>query len=941
MYPNSRMPTRRVDLCANRNPPLRYFVSAVTRAPARAISNDPMPYTPLAQILLLIACTSAPLAQRPSGSYGRGGGAPQITGSVSGTVIDAGTGEPVEFATLLLKRLPAPPGEARPAGPPPVDTAAVRARVTARLTERLGRAPSEAEYRQARERLAARFGASRDAAPAEETQADGVVSDTDGNFSFGEAKLGRYVVEASFIGYEQLRTEPFELTGRRPDIKLGRLALGTSAALLETAVVTGEAELVENRVDKVVYNASQDVANTGGDGADVLRRVPMLSVDLDGNVSLRGSDQVQILINGRPSSMFAGSVGEALQAMPAEEIEKVEVVTSPGARYQGEGTAGIINIITKRGGLKGLTGSVNSSIGTRSNNVGANLNYSKGRFGLNGGVGSRFSWKRPTETRLDRVVGDPEAPASTLRQRAEGESNWIGANANLGAFYDLNAYNGFTTSLRVNGRRRFSDLNETALSQSFLTGEVDEYVSFRENRNPAFNFDWTTDYKRKFEGEDHELNLAVQLGGSVRDNNYDLRLETLAGDFPEVDELGLNEGRNREYTLQADYQRPLGDKTRVETGALAVLRNIVSTYDYLTRASVSENYVLDQTRSNVFDYDQDVYAGYLSINRTFGEKWGAVAGMRYEHTEIGGALDRPEPGQQPFANDYDNWLPSASLQYKISPTSSIRAAVTRRIRRPGLRYINPFVDLSNRQNISVGNPELTPEVTNQYEVTGNARIGKGFANVSVFYKQTDDEIGSFLTPRGGVSVTEFVNLGSSEAVGASTFVSYTLAKIVKLRLSVNAERLTLNGGTLGATAGLERDVWQYGGNGSCTVELPGDIVVESFGFYRAPRQSIQGERASFSIWSVGAQKKFADDRWRLGIRIVEPFSRSKEFPGELIGFDRSLMLPFVQTNNYSVLFRSFGLNARYRFGSLQGNGPRARRSKINNDDVRDGGGGGF
>ncbi len=832
----------------------------------------------------LLAVLSLPVlpAQRPAGMP-RGQGVPGITGTISGRIIDSLTRQPVEFATLLLKRA---------AGPEP-------------------------------------------------RQIDGVVTDIDGNFKFEEVPMGSYLIDASFIGYQPRTLADITLTGKRPDLDLGATSLATSAALLAEAVVVGEAELIENRVDKVVYNASQDVANQGGDGADVLRRVPLLSVDLDGNVQLRGSSQVQILINGRPSSMFAGSVGEALQAMPADEIEKVEVVTSPGARYQGEGTAGIINIITKRGGLKGLTGSVDASIGTRSNNVGANLNYAKGRLGINGGLGSRFSWNRPTETFLFRRVGEEAAPASTLTQNAAGNSSWLGLNGNVGAFYDLNAFNGFTTSLRVRGRRRTSDLTQTSEFQDFEENIFARYVLQRENRGPAFNYDWTTDYRRKFDGEDHELNLAFQLGGSVSDQNYEALLETLEGSFPERDELGLNEGRNLEYTLQADYQRPINEKTFLETGAQGVLRNIVSDYHYQTRQSSTDTYTTDLGRSNVFDYDQNVYAAYLSLRQTFNDTWSAIAGVRYEGTKIAGALDRLEPGQAPFANTYDNWLPSASLQYKLSQSSSLRAAYTRRIQRPGLRYINPYIDESNPQIISVGNPELTPEVSDQVELTGNARVGKGFGNLSVFYKLTDGEFSEFVQQVNNVTRTTYLNLGDSKSWGANLFASQTVAKIIKLRFGINAERLQLVGSRATNTANLSRNVWQYGGNASFTLELPRDYVVESFGFYRAPNQTLQGEQASFSIWSIGAQKKLADDRWRIGVRIVEPFARSKEFPGSTSGVDRQTGQAFVQTTEYSVLFRSFGINARYQFGKLEGNRVRERRSKIDNNDVREGGGGEF
>jgi outer membrane receptor protein involved in Fe transport len=872
-------------------------------------------------------------AQRPGG--GRGGGGPAITGTITGKIIDDATGAPIEFATLVLKQLPTAESNrpSRPGGGPRgagAQSDSTRLKMMkARMTERLGREPSAEELEAAQARFASR-GGGRPAPITEETQVDGTITDLDGNFRFEEVKLGSYAIEASFIGYDKVRIDNIVLTGKQPDRALERITLLPSAALLQEAVVVGEAELVENRIDKIVYNASQDVVNQGGDGADVLRRVPLLSVDLDGNVSLRGSDQVQILINGRPSTMFAGSVGEALQAMPSDEIEKVEVITSPGARYQGEGTAGIINIITKRGGLKGLTGSVNTSIGTRSNNFGANINYTKGRFGINGGIGSRFNWKRPTTTSLLRIDTLATGNLAVLDQSSAGDSNRESLNANIGAFYDVNAYNSFTTSIRVRGRNSKSDLFQSSFYNNPDNGDSEIYTLDRDSRSPGVNFDFTTDYKRKFEGEDHELNVALQVGGSIRNSDYEVLTNITEGDPPVNDEIGLNRGGDFELIGQVDYQRPLNEKLFFETGVQAIQRTITSDFSYEDRFDPSDEFVLDLDRSNVFDYNQDIYAGYVSMRTTLSEKLSAITGLRYEHTQINGSLERPDPGQEPFTNDYGNLLPSINIQYKLDEKSSVRVGYTRRIRRPNLRYINPFVQASDARNVSTGNPELLPELTDQYEIVGNTRIKNGFLNLSLFTKRTTDEITSFISRVNDVQFTEFLNIGSQNSYGGNVFFSYKVGDIIKLRGGFNTEYVQLRG--TGALQGLERNVWQYDLNGSGTIELPKDFVVETFGFFRAPRQTLQGERASFSIWSIGAQKKLQDDRWRVGVRIIEPFSRSKSFPNVLNGDG------VFSSSNSTVLFRSFGINVRYKFGSLEGNTSR-RRSKINSNDGGDGGGG--
>ncbi|MBK7341943.1 MAG: carboxypeptidase regulatory-like domain-containing protein [Saprospiraceae bacterium] len=224
---------------------------------------------------------------------------------------------------------------------------------------------------------------------------DGVVTEPDGSFRIRDVNTSTYALQCTFLGYEPKTIRELTTTPEHPDLDLGYVFLVPMGINLEEIVVAEEAPIMESKIDKIVYNADKDITNTGGDGADVLRKVPLLSVDLDGNVSLRGNSNVRIFINGKPSSMFAGSVADALKSLPADQIKSVEVITTPTAKYDGEGSTGIINILMKKSELEGLTGSADVSVGTRSNNAGLNLAHTRGRFGINMNAGTRFTWKRP------------------------------------------------------------------------------------------------------------------------------------------------------------------------------------------------------------------------------------------------------------------------------------------------------------------------------------------------------------------------------------------------------------------------------------------------------------------------------------------------------------------------------------------------------------------
>ncbi|MDF1699495.1 MAG: TonB-dependent receptor, partial [Saprospiraceae bacterium] len=326
---------------------------------------------------------------------------------------------------------------------------------------------------------------------------DGTLTDEKGKFRFPEVVLGEYEVAFSFIGYQPKLLKGIKLTPDKPDINFDPVLFSMEGLNLEEIEVVGEAAVIENRIDKLVYNAEKDITNIGGDASDVLARVPMLTVDLDGNVSLRGSSNIQILINGKPSSMFSSNVGEALKTIPSDQIKSVEVITVPTARFDGEGTGGIVNIITKKSSIKGFTGSVNTTIGNRSNRSGLNLNLVKGRFGLNGGGNVSYSWPNPANNSFYRedYIGNE---VRVLSQNGEGKSTYLGGGFNFGAYYDINAYNSINSSLRIRGRGGSNDGTTIADFDDPVNEVFQDYARDNDVSSLNSSFDWTTDYRKTF-----------------------------------------------------------------------------------------------------------------------------------------------------------------------------------------------------------------------------------------------------------------------------------------------------------------------------------------------------------------------------------------------------------------------------------------------------------
>ena len=350
---------------------------------------------------------------------------------------------------------------------------------------------------------------------------DGVVTEPNGIFKIRDVNASTYSVQITFIGYEPKMIANLTTTLERPDLDLGYVFLVPMGINLDEIVVAEEAPIMESKIDKIVYNADKDLTNIGGDGTDVLRKVPLLSVDLDGNVSLRGNSNVRIFINGKPSSMFAGSVGDALKSLPADQIKSVEVITTPTAKYDGEGSTGIINILMKKPELEGLTGSADASVGTVPIMRDSIWRIPAAGLGSNMNAGTRFTWKRPGTNTFYREDDLPGGFTRVLSQDGKNNSAWRGFNGSIGAFYDFNAYHSLNSNVRINGRQYVRDGVTSNYFDDPSTMIQQVYSRTNDDVNLSSGFDWSTDYKRTFAGnKDREWTMAYQLSGDFSDESY-------------------------------------------------------------------------------------------------------------------------------------------------------------------------------------------------------------------------------------------------------------------------------------------------------------------------------------------------------------------------------------------------------------------------------------
>lgn len=749
---------------------------------------------------------------------------------------------------------------------------------------------------------------------------DGVLSEDDGSFQIGEVTTGKYDLYISFLGYSEKIIRNVETTLKDPDVNLENVYLLPSAVILDGVEITEKRALIENKPDKIVFNAEDDSSIAGGDATDVLRKVPMLTVDLEGNVSLRGSQNVRILINGKPSGMFSANVADALKMFPADQIKKVEVITSPSAKYDGEGSGGIINIITKRDELEGIAGSVNASVGTRQNNAFVNLNAGKGRFGFTSNAAVFYSLPADGISDFYREV-TVEGGQSLYIQDGVTETSRLGFNGSLSAFYDFNAYNAINSSLSLRGFGFDTDGTSNSTISDPSTMFMDTWSRTNVSNNLNSGFDWSSDYTRKFESnEDKELSMAFQLSGNISNQDYDLVEDHLIS-LLDRDEKVENEGDNLETTLQLDYVQPLSKSTKLEVGAKGVLRDITSDYEYNTLDEASGNYILDESRSNVFDYNQDVAAAYASLTFALG-KYSFITGLRFENTQIKG--DNLEGGT--FENDYQSYLPNFTISRSLSNFRQLKFSYSKRIQRPSLQFINPFSNTADFFNRSEGNPFLNPEITHQFELSYNFNLFGATVFTSPYFKRTDDVIEQVVNVENGISINTFKNIASNNSFGLNLFTSKSVGKAT-VRGGGNIYTYSAKGQVNGVER--ERDDIQYqiffGGDYAIT----GNFKSDFFGFFKSPVATLQGSTPSFWIYGFGFRYDFKNSS--LGIRLIDPFNANKSFNSEQEGPD------FYQKNDFSIPFRSIGVNFRYKFGKVDF---KKRSSKIKNTDLKQGEGDG-
>ena len=753
---------------------------------------------------------------------------------------------------------------------------------------------------------------------------DGTITGENGAFLLSHVKEGKYYIELSYLGFAEKRHSDITVASGEK-VNVGEIILTEDAQVLDEIMVTAQKSLIEEKVDRLIYNAENDRLSKGGDAADILRKVPLLQVDLEGNVSMRGNSNILVLINNKPSTIMASSVADAMKMIPADMIKTVEVITSPSAKYDAEGASGVINIITKKNNLEGYYLNVDSGIGLRGSNLGLNGSYRKGKFGLSlGGFGRAFYSKSETDLTQNTLIN---GLMNQTFQTADASNNGIFGRYNLGFDYDISE-NQFLSGGINYGIRRFArdQVQNTLLYADDILQS--EYLTDINMLNNSGSVDLNVDYLRKFKPQ-QEWSISSLYSRTDGNNNF-------VSDFLSENEVlestlkNIDKNLNEEMTIQSDFITPMGEKQIVEFGAKAILRNVTSDYSYLF-ANAGDDLVLDPSRpAGTLDYAQNIMAAYTSYTATLPKGFTLKAGVRYEHTTINAFQDSEEIE----IPDYQNFVPSVNISKKINDASTMKLGYNRRIQRPWVRQLNPNVNVSNNQDIQVGNPNLTPELTDNIELGLSTMVAKTYLNLSAFARSTANAINRVRYPIDevpGAILTTYENVGTERALGMNAFVNIYLTNNWTINGGIDGYYSLIRGqitGENGESVTAENDGFNFGGRLMSQLKLKDGWNLQAFTFMRGRRIELQGSRSGFGMYSIGVSKELKNGS--VGIAAENFASRGWKTSSELVSPN------FSQTSNSIFLNRSVKVNFSYKFGGLDAKKIKRKTKSVNNKDLIEG-----
>lgn len=748
----------------------------------------------------------------------------------------------------------------------------------------------------------------------------GGITDPNGKFSI-EVPVGSYNISVEYISY---KTKDYLNKTISKAINLGTVSLSLDIETLDEVNIVAERTTVEIKLDKKIYNVGKDLTVRGGTVSDVLDNVPSVSVDVEGNVALRGNDDVRILINGKPSGLVGLNSTDALRQLPAESIERVEVITSPSARYDAEGSAGILNIILRRSKLEGLNGAVTVNGGYPwQAGISGNINYRTGDLNIFNTTSYDYR-ESPGNSSNETEFFNGDDPSTFLEEMREFDRTRKGYNTNTGIEWYINDTSSLTASLVY----RDSDNESNAFNRTREFDGNNNLINTTIRRDPEFEDDKTIQYALSFDKQfngnsQHKLTFDFQYEDSreleqslINQNGFDV-------EFVETDE-----NQNR-ILLQTDYVKPIDENGQFELGYRGEFFDLLT--DYLVESSFDDGdtFQVNTNLSNTLDFKQHINAFYSQYGNKLGEKFSYLLGLRYEGTRI--TIEQLTSGEFD-KKEYHQLFPTVNLAYELSETENITLGYNRRVRRPRSRFINPFPSRSSATNLFQGNPDLDPSTSNAFDLGYYKKFGKLSLTTSVYFQRAKDAFNFVALETDNFYIFETnqtvnvndpdfdqlnedydlvpvirrtpINLATNDRFGAEFTLMYRPSRKWNLNGNFNLFQSQTRGSFEGQNFDADNLSWFVRLNNKYT--LPAEIDWQTRLFYRGPSETAQSRNEGIFSMDLAFSKDLFNDKASIAFNVRDVFNSRKRRSNNFTN-------TFNNESEFQWRERSFNLSFTYRF----------------------------
>ncbi len=725
----------------------------------------------------------------------------------------------------------------------------------------------------------------------------GGITTENGDFLITDIPKGNYTLKVQFIGYTTY-SQGIEISKKSKNLNLGTITLEEAAEALDDVTIVAERTTIEQKIDRKVINVGKDLTTTGGSAAEIMNNIPSVNVDQDGNIALRGNQNVRILIDGKPTNINSSQL---LRQIPSTSIKKIELITNPSAKYNPEGMSGIINIVLHKNSNIGFNGNVNLGLNYDKNarfNSSIDLNYRTGKMNFYGNYGNNitknlnagFVFREDQNYRTDfQFLNNNKSHLFKV-----GMDFFINDNNTVSVYSNQNLFDGLTK-----GSTDIIFLNN---DQSNLTQKL---ISDNENLGSTYNFD----YKHDFKKEGHNIELEVDYNVFESDSDDDFLFIGGNNSLPNYNDLITNERKNT--TINLDYVNPLSEKTKLEIG-------------YETRLRRTDNdYESTLFQDSKYSYDRDIHSFYTTFGQNF-EKWSYQLGARIENYEVEAVFN----GEKIFEDDIFTVYPSGYLNYTPGEKNSYQLSYSRRIDRPGLNQINPIREWSTPRIVSLGNPSLDPQFTNSIEANYTRKLKKGSITGGVFYRLINDEINQVLIENPDVEegqILTFDNFENNSAYGIEVSSNYKVSNWWSFNASFDLYGQTQKGVVENVNREVDAVIYNFRINNS--FKATKNLTFQVFGFYRGEQEDVLFKTKPFYFVNTGARYNFMKGKGTASVNFNDIFNTMRfRFSGDN---------PYPQNGQFQGETQTIFLGLSYRFGS--GKNRKVSRKRRDNNEKSGGG----